>query len=267
MYLINEPGVEGRASDTTTAERAGPIDMARIAAVADRAESLAHEIRLRVMAPEVRKVSPVLTMKQAIHLCGLDDAAGKALRQKSGESARKRGKVSVAEARSYARQYREPFLRSPKTNAITIAVANFKGGVSKTTTAMTLAQGLSLRGHNVLAIDLDPSVLDPLVGFTARAQAQLAHPLGQARIVGIIVLGRRRGRAAGGGHAARWRRRGIGRATRTVARFRVCVEARSNGGARRRDCSGAVRIRNRRKRTRMRNTCRWRRRWTGIAPP
>lgn len=156
MHLINEPGTGGSASEGKTDERAGPIDMTRIAAVADRAESLAHEIRLRVMAPEIRKVSPVLTVKQAIHLCGLDGAGGNALRQRSGESARKRGNVSVAEARSYARQYREPFLRSSKTNAITIAVANFKGGVSKTTTAMTLAQGLSLRGHNVLAIDLDP---------------------------------------------------------------------------------------------------------------
>ena len=39
---------------------------------------------------------------------------------------------------------------------MTIAVGNFKGGVSKTTTAMALAQGLSLRGHRVLAIDTDP---------------------------------------------------------------------------------------------------------------
>jgi chromosome partitioning protein len=37
-----------------------------------------------------------------------------------------------------------------------IAAANFKGGVSKTTTAVTLAQGLSLRGHKVLVIDMDP---------------------------------------------------------------------------------------------------------------
>ena len=156
MCLIKEQGIGGSASEGKTDEPAGSIDMARIAAVADRADSLAHEIRVRVMAPEVRKVSPLLTMKQAIRLCGLDDAMGNALRQNSGESARKRGKVSVAEARSHARQYRVPFLRPNKRKAITIAVANFKGGVSKTTTAMTLAQGLSLRGHRVLAIDLDP---------------------------------------------------------------------------------------------------------------
>ena len=39
---------------------------------------------------------------------------------------------------------------------IVVAVANFKGEVSKTTTAVTLAQGLGLRGHKVLVIDMDP---------------------------------------------------------------------------------------------------------------
>jgi len=39
---------------------------------------------------------------------------------------------------------------------IVIAVGNFKGGSTKTTTAMTLAQGLSLRSQRVLVIDLDP---------------------------------------------------------------------------------------------------------------
>jgi chromosome partitioning protein len=37
-----------------------------------------------------------------------------------------------------------------------ISVVNFKGGSGKTTTAAHLAQHLALRGHRVLAIDLDP---------------------------------------------------------------------------------------------------------------
>jgi chromosome partitioning protein len=47
-------------------------------------------------------------------------------------------------------------MRPAGRRSICIAVANFKGGVSKTTTAMVLAQGLSMRGHRVLAIDVDP---------------------------------------------------------------------------------------------------------------
>lgn len=54
-----------------------------------------------------------------------------------------------------------------------ICLANQKGGVSKTTTALALAAGLSGRGHRVLGVDLDPqgnftvaSGVDPLTSPT-----------------------------------------------------------------------------------------------------
>jgi len=37
-----------------------------------------------------------------------------------------------------------------------ISVLNFKGGTAKTTTTVNLGMGLAMRGHRVLAIDLDP---------------------------------------------------------------------------------------------------------------
>jgi chromosome partitioning protein len=38
----------------------------------------------------------------------------------------------------------------------TIAVANHKGGVGKTTTAVALAHGPAIKGHDVVILDLDP---------------------------------------------------------------------------------------------------------------
>jgi len=46
--------------------------------------------------------------------------------------------------------------RRPGEKLQVIAVMNFKGGSAKTTTSAHLAQYLALRGHRVLAIDLDP---------------------------------------------------------------------------------------------------------------
>ena len=40
--------------------------------------------------------------------------------------------------------------------AIIITVSNRKGGVAKTTTAVTLAHGLALKGKRVLVVDIDP---------------------------------------------------------------------------------------------------------------
>ena len=46
--------------------------------------------------------------------------------------------------------------RRPGEELHVISVVNFKGGSGKTTTASHLAQHLALKGHRVLAIDLDP---------------------------------------------------------------------------------------------------------------
>lgn len=58
---------------------------------------------------------------------------------------------------------------------ITIAIANQKGGVGKTTTAVTLAHGLALKNYKVLLVDLDP-------------QGQCASALGMEHEDGVFRL-------------------------------------------------------------------------------
>jgi chromosome partitioning protein len=138
------------------------IDMRRIQALATRAENMVGQIRQRLLAPESRKVSPMYTTAQVALLCGVDKAHVNYRVTKgdlpSGKLTPTGGKreFTLAEARTWAKAYRPEKMRPAGQRAVCISVANFKGGVSKTTSSMILAQGLSLRGHRVLAIDIDP---------------------------------------------------------------------------------------------------------------
>lgn len=80
--------------------------------------------------------------------------------------------AQIGELRSYLATARPKeamnFLprRLPEDKLQVIAVANFKGGSAKTTTALYLAQFLALEGYRVLAIDLDPQAsLSAMFGF------------------------------------------------------------------------------------------------------
>ena len=140
----------------------GAINMQRIQALATRAASMVEQIRGRLLAPESRKISPTYSTAQIAALCGVDKAHVNYRVTKgdlpSGKLTPSGGKreYTLAEARVWAQVYRQDKMRPKGQRAICMAIANFKGGVSKTTSAMVLAQGLSLRGHRVLAIDIDP---------------------------------------------------------------------------------------------------------------
>jgi chromosome partitioning protein len=138
------------------------ISIADVALQAERANQIVSELRTRLLAPEARKQAPVLSLSQLAQLCGTDKGQI-SYRLNKGDlptgtlnSTGSRREFTLPECRQWIRAYRSANLRPCNARAITIAIGNFKGGVSKTTTAMALAQGLSLRGHRVLAIDTDP---------------------------------------------------------------------------------------------------------------
>lgn len=129
----------------------------------DAAEMLAN-IRAAMLAPMVQKAAPTFSADQVATLCEASSRGSFAHRVASRKdmpsgtlisNGRKRI-FELSEARQWIKDYRKEALRPPGAEAITISIANFKGGTTKTTTAMTLGQGLSLMGHKVLMIDTDP---------------------------------------------------------------------------------------------------------------
>ncbi|MEM5343986.1 ParA family protein [Paraburkholderia azotifigens] len=129
---------------------------------AARATDIVSQVRGRMLAPNARKNPPVFNASQLAALCEVDKSQI-TYRTSKGDlppgtvnATGSRREFSLPEAREWVRAYRANALRPENAPAMTVAIGNFKGGVSKTTTAMTLAQGLSLRGHRVLVIDTDP---------------------------------------------------------------------------------------------------------------
>jgi chromosome partitioning protein len=131
--------------------------------IAKRADGVLTGVRASMLAPEATKSPPLFSTAQVGEVCGLD-AAGMQYRIRKGElpaaselePGKKRKMFTLADTRVWARNFRKKNLRPDDAVGVVVAAANFKGGVSKTTTAVTLAQGLSLRGHKVLVIDMDP---------------------------------------------------------------------------------------------------------------
>ncbi len=138
------------------------ITLGDIADQAERAVTMMEQIRKVMLAPSARKVAPVFNLSQLTVMCGTEKGS-LSHRMSRGDlpmgtlnAAGSRREFSMSEARAWVREYRKDHLRPEGAEAITISIGNFKGGVSKTTTAVTLAQGLSLLGHKVLVIDTDP---------------------------------------------------------------------------------------------------------------
>lgn len=138
------------------------IGIAELLAVSENAAAVVAQVRTSMLAPEARKSPPKFNSAQLAELCGIEKTRLQYLAKKgelpSGDQeGASRREWTLVEAREWVRTIKSEGLRDPKVAAgAVITVANFKGGVSKTTTAAAIAQGLSLRGHRVLVIDTDP---------------------------------------------------------------------------------------------------------------
>lgn len=138
------------------------INLGDIADQAHLSAEMMDQVRSAMLNPTSRKKELSMHLSQLATHCGVEKGslmhrmAKGDLPQGTLNATGSRREFTLSEARAWIRAYRKDKLRPAGAEAITITVANFKGGVGKTTTAMTLAQGLTLLGHRVLVIDTDP---------------------------------------------------------------------------------------------------------------
>jgi len=157
------------------------VNLPRLGEFADRLAVMTNELRDQILAPRPRKTAPVFTTSELAELCGIDRAKVHYEASKEGGTlppgvANGTGRTrhfSLAEVRTWIQQvsdiYQTPLVTGTRDHeGKVLTIANFKGGSTKTTMTMCIAQGLSLRGRKVLVIDLDPQAsLSELCGLYA----------------------------------------------------------------------------------------------------
>lgn len=157
--------------ETATAlARMEPITMAKIEELGDNLGAIVNGVKDVVLQPAGIKTPPRYNATQLAALCGksveqfsrlldkcesLGLASGIAPKSPDAPAAKGRS-FSLEEARQWVKAVGPKSGRGPNKPGVTITVGNFKGGVGKTVISMALAQGLSLKGYNVLCIDYDP---------------------------------------------------------------------------------------------------------------
>lgn len=147
---------------------------------AQKIAGMMDRIRTAMLAPTATKSAPAMSAAQLADLCAVDKAkiAYRLTRGglPSGTMHGNRREWTMGEAQTWAKELRANHLRPDGAAGITLTVANFKGGVAKTTSAVTLAQGLSMRGHRVLLLDLDPQgSATTLFGVLPDAEVDTEH--------------------------------------------------------------------------------------------
>ena len=154
--------------------RVGPEQLLELRNISNDIMTLVRESMLK---PHPRKNPPECTTTQLAALCGIDRARVNYLISKGDlpqgvPQGVGRGRIfTLAETREWVKAESKIKPRPKGKRGRICCVSNFKGGSTKTTTAMSLAQGLTLRGRRVLIVDLDPQAsLSSLCGLLPSAE-------------------------------------------------------------------------------------------------
>lgn len=164
------------------AQRFSLVDLVSLA---ESASGILDGLRSKMLEPHPRKKAPSFTGAQVASLCGIEPSQVNYLAKRGDlpeghhEGNGKRRVFSLPDAREWVRKLAGHVNRPEGVRGATIAVVNFKGGSTKTTTAFNLAQGLTLKGRRVLLVDLDPQgSATTLTGLMPAAEVEEEHTVG-----------------------------------------------------------------------------------------
>ena len=151
--------------------------------MAINAETVLNQVREALLSPDVKK-TPEFTAFQVAGICGIDRTK---LKNEEIAIQSKRGHIKEGQTqKSYSLKETIELVkvlgiyptRPANKEAKVIAIASYKKGSGKTTTAVSLAQGLTLKGLKVLLIDLDGrGSATALCGYIPEIQINLKETL------------------------------------------------------------------------------------------
>lgn len=158
------------------------LSLQDVAHVADNVSQFLDAARRRIYAPDAVKKPPEYNLSQLSAVCAAPSTTlASRIAKPTDKLPKGRHKgggryFTLEEVRQWARHFKASWQRHPSQEGLRMVVANFKGGVSKTTTAAHLAQGLSLKGYDVLLIDLDSQgSLTSTMGISPEFEVEPEH--------------------------------------------------------------------------------------------
>ena len=160
------------------------ISIDELAKMAADAADVLEQVRDKMLEPFPRKQSPCFSVPQVATLCGVDRVQFKNLTKKHalpfGEyrNDEKSRTYTLEEAICCIKTIGKHPGRPAGKPGKMIVISNYKGGVNKTTSAVCLAQGLTLRGLRVLLVDMDgQGSATMLAGLSPELEIEYEHTI------------------------------------------------------------------------------------------